>query len=320
MPSARPTRSPPTADARREILENAAEYLQQARLYAQAAGLYEVAASSRHTPERRRAEALRAKAKAIAAAAPHGGRQSGPGRPTARGAAVVCRRALRQQGRARRFPRCWSSTATPVDVAAARQAVYRAVYPALETARENQVPPLRIVDGVMQAEFKVEGDAAARLTACPCQRREAQRLAMAGRHGAGPGPHRAAAAKPAVLNDPAWAAVVSGSVTQQSLDKALTAVKQAKPENAGLPADAGGRLCRVGQDARRPGKPSPRRCSCAASGWTTAIGTSSGRIAEQYGLNDLAAGLYRKVPSRNLAAGDDIYALAQRRLKKIEKR
>jgi len=45
-----------------------------------------------------------------------------------------------------------------------------------------------------------------------------------------------------------------------------------------------------------------------------------GRIAEQYGLNDLAAGLYRKVPQKSLAAGDDAYTAAQRRLQKVEKR
>ena len=44
-------------------------------------------------------------------------------------------------------------------MAAALEVLYRAVHPALETARENQVPPLRIVDGVLQSEITVEGDA-----------------------------------------------------------------------------------------------------------------------------------------------------------------
>ena len=44
-------------------------------------------------------------------------------------------------------------------MAAALEALDRAVRPALETARENQVPPLRIIDGVLQAEMTVEGDA-----------------------------------------------------------------------------------------------------------------------------------------------------------------
>ncbi len=44
-----------------------------------------------------------------------------------------------------------------------------------------------------------------------------------------------------------------------------------------------------------------------------------GRIAEQYGLNDVAAGLYRKVPVAP-PGGADIYAAAQRRLKIVEKK
>ena len=42
-----------------------------------------------------------------------------------------------------------------------------------------------------------------------------------------------------------------------------------------------------------------------------------GRIAEHYGLNEVAAGLYRKVPARQ--AANDVYLLAQRRLKKVGK-
>ncbi len=45
-----------------------------------------------------------------------------------------------------------------------------------------------------------------------------------------------------------------------------------------------------------------------------------GRIAEQYRLNDLAAGLYRKVAPIPIAGRDDAYAVAQRRLKNVEKR
>ncbi len=50
------------ADARREILQDAADYLQQARLYAQAAAFFEAAAEG--SPK---ADELRAKAKAVAA-------------------------------------------------------------------------------------------------------------------------------------------------------------------------------------------------------------------------------------------------------------
>ena len=59
-----------------------------------------------------------------------------------------------------KIPALFVSTASPADVAAALDVLHRAVRPALETARENQVPPLRIVDGVLsQSEIKVEGDA-----------------------------------------------------------------------------------------------------------------------------------------------------------------
>jgi phage protein D len=44
-----------------------------------------------------------------------------------------------------------------------------------------------------------------------------------------------------------------------------------------------------------------------------------GRIAERYGLNEVAAGLYRKVPARQAAAVDGVYVLAQQRLKKMGK-
>jgi hypothetical protein len=43
-----------------------------------------------------------------------------------------------------------------------------------------------------------------------------------------------------------------------------------------------------------------------------------GRIAEHYGLDGVAAGLYRKVPAKPGAA-DDVYELAQRRLKEAGK-
>ena len=44
-----------------------------------------------------------------------------------------------------------------------------------------------------------------------------------------------------------------------------------------------------------------------------------GRIAEQYGLAEVAAGLYRKLPVKQAYAAGDFYLLAQRRLKKMGK-
>ena len=35
-----------------------------------------------------------------------------------------------------------------------------------------------------------------------------------------------------------------------------------------------------------------------------------GRIAEHYGLDEVAAGLYRRVPARQAAVADDVYAPA----------
>jgi hypothetical protein len=45
-----------------------------------------------------------------------------------------------------------------------------------------------------------------------------------------------------------------------------------------------------------------------------------GRIAEHYGLEDVAAGLYRRLSRPAQPAADDFYTLAQRRLKALEKR
>jgi hypothetical protein len=45
-----------------------------------------------------------------------------------------------------------------------------------------------------------------------------------------------------------------------------------------------------------------------------------GRIAEQYGLDDVAAGLYHRVPLKPPVANNDAFVLAQRRVKKMEKR
>jgi hypothetical protein len=142
------------ADARREILQNAAEYLQQARLYPQASALFEAAAEGSA-----KAEDLRAKAKAFAALRRMGESdlaQDGPRRVVQQ---LLAAALSGSKGR-EKFPALFVSTAAPGDIAATLPAVYRTVHPALELARENQVPPLRIVDGVLQAEFKVNGDAA----------------------------------------------------------------------------------------------------------------------------------------------------------------
>ncbi len=141
------------ADARREILQNAAEYLQQARLYAQASALYEAAAQGAA-----KAEELRAKAKAFAGMRRMGEAELAQDAPR-RIVQQLFAAALSGSKAREKIPALFVSTASAADVAAALPEIYRAVRPALETTRENQVPPLRIVDGVLsQSKITLEGD------------------------------------------------------------------------------------------------------------------------------------------------------------------
>ena len=105
-----------------------------------------------------KADELRAKAKAFAAMR-RMGESDLPRMPPRRVVQQLFAAALSGSKAREKIPALFVSTASPADVAAALEALYRAVRPALETARENQVPPLRIVDGVLQAEITVEGDA-----------------------------------------------------------------------------------------------------------------------------------------------------------------
>jgi tetratricopeptide (TPR) repeat protein len=123
---------------------------------------------------------------------------------------------------------------------------------------------------------------------------------------------------PLVFNHRAWLAVAEGNVDQQAIDDALTAAKRTAYENpvclrtlAAVYAEAGKtaealenlrRGVRLGGDQARD------------LDWYVL-----GRIAEQYGLDDVAAGLFRKVPRPKREAADDAYTLAQRQLKKLGK-
>ncbi len=143
------------ADSRREIVQNAAEYLQQARLYGLASAFYEAAAQGSA-----KADELRAKAKVFANMRRMGESelaQDGPRRVVQQ---LFAAGLSGSKGR-EKIPALFVSTATPGEIAAALESLYRAVRPALEAARENQVPPLRIIDGVLQSEIVVEGDATA---------------------------------------------------------------------------------------------------------------------------------------------------------------
>ena len=142
------------ADARREILQDAAEYLQQARLYAQAAAIEEAAAQGPAKPDE-----MLAKAKAFAALRRMGESELAQD-PPRRIVQQLFATALSGSKARAKVSALFVSTASPADIATALEVVHGAVRPALEAARENEVPPLRIVNGVLQAKITVEGDAA----------------------------------------------------------------------------------------------------------------------------------------------------------------
>jgi hypothetical protein len=300
------------ADARREILENAAECLQKSRLYAQAAALYEAAAQDADKPNE-----LRAKARAIAQLRRTDESEFAQDAPR-RAVQQLFAAALSGAKATDKIPGLLTATTSPADIAAAREAIFHAVCPALETARDDQVPPLRIVDSVMQAEFKVEGDAAngfrVRVSGGELNDSQWQVVMEQGQARIVP-----PIAKATTLNDMAWSAVASGNVTQQALDEALAAVKQAKPANPDCLRTLAAVYAELG---KTPDALQNLRHAVQLRGEHLDDGDwyVLGRIAEQYGLNDLAAGLYRKVPLKPIAGGDDAYAVAQRRLKKVEKR
>jgi tetratricopeptide (TPR) repeat protein len=310
------------ADARREILQNAAEYLQEARLYTQASSFYEAAAQGAA-----KGEELQAKAKAFA-----GMRRMGDSElsqdPARRVVQQLLAAALSGSKAAATIPPLLVNTASAADKAAAMEALHRAVRPALETARDNQVPPLRIIDGVLlQSEISVEGDAAAgfrvRVSGEQLNTSTWHVVMEQGQARLLPPETRATAvdaASDAVArwNNTAWAAVASGHVTQQVLEDALSAVKRTKQENAAcLHALAAlyAELDKTSEALENLRRAVDIHGECReGADWYVL-----GRIAEQYGLTDVAAGLYRKVPSRPVAAADDVFVLAQRRLKKVEK-
>ena len=303
------------ADARREALQDAAEYLQQARLYAQAAALYEAAA--RGSPK---AKELRAKAKALA-----GMRRMSESEldqsPPVRWVQRLLVAALSGSKARHEIPSLFVAPSSVSGVTpAVLSALYREVRPALETIREKQVPPLRIVDGVLQSEIsshdyrshgykvRVSGE---RLNDCTWyfEMEQGQARILTPWLLQTTGEHE---------NRLAWSAVASGHANQQVLDGALAAVKRTKEEDADcLRALAAveaelGKTSEALQNLRRALEICGQRSDDAD--WYVL-----GRIAEQYGLNDVAAGLYRKVSARQPAAADDVYALAQRRLKKMGK-
>ncbi len=187
----------------------------------------------------------------------------------------------------------------------------------LDAAREEPIPPLRIADGVMQADLKLEGDEKSgwRVRVSGEKLNDSVwQVAMENGQARIVPP----AATTAAQSDPAWAAVVAGNVTQQTLDAALAA-RQAKPDDAMHLRSLAAVYAELGktpdalENLRRAAQ--LRNARLDDGDWYVL-----GRIAEQYGLNDVAAGLYRKAPLTPPAAGDDVYAAAQRRLKSVEKR
>ena len=309
------------ADARREILQDAADYLQQARLYAQAAAFFEAAAEG--SPK---ADELRAKAKAVAALR-RMGQSELASEPPRRVVQQLLAAGLSGSKARAEIPALFVSTATPGDIAAALEALDRAVRPALETTRENEVPPLRIIDSVLQAEMKVDGDATKgfeirlsgeqlndsvwRVVMEKGQARLLPPAASAGTPGIG-------GSQVAELNNKAWAAVVAGKVNQQARDDALSAVKGTKQENATCLHTLAAVYAELGKTSEAL-ENLRRAVEIRGERTDEADWYVLGRIAEQYGLDEVAAGLYRKVPAQKDAAANDVYVLAQKRLKIVEK-
>jgi transglutaminase-like putative cysteine protease len=309
------------AAARCETLQNAAEYLQQARLYAQASVLYEAAAQGSA-----KADELKAKAKAFVEMRRIGESELAQDAPR-RVVQQLFAAALSGAKARAKIPALFVSTASPSDVSAALETLYRAVRPALETARENQVPPLRVVDGVLQTKISVEGDETTgfRLRVGGEELNESvwrvvmeQGQARLLPPAASASLQDVAADKAVQLSNLVWAALVSDKLKQRALDDALSAVKRTKKEDpiclralAAVYAELG-KTPEALENLRRAVE--IRGEHAEEADWYVL-----GRIAEQYGLNEVAAGLYRKVPAKRVVGADDVYVLAQRRLKKVGK-
>jgi len=118
----------------------------------------------------------------------------------------------------------------------------------------------------------------------------------------------------AVLNALAWHAVLQDAVGRQALDDSLAANKQRAFESGPCLHTLAAIYAELGRtnDAMEG-----LRSSVAARGGHLCDCDLYvlGRIAEQYELADVAAALYRRV-SRQSAA-QDVYGLAERRLKKL---
>ena len=97
------------------------------------------------------------------------------------------------------------------------------------------------------------------------------------------------------MNDRAWAAVVSGNVNQQALDDALAAVKRTKQENAACLYTLAAVYAELGktsealENLRRTVEMRGERSEEAD--WYVL-----GRIAEHYGLDEVAAGCIARCP------------------------
>ena len=114
-------------------------------------------------------------------------------------------------------------------------------------------------------------------------------------------------------------ALAGGSVGQQALDDALAAAARTSYENPACLATLGAVYAELGKtdDALET---LHRALSLRDDRFAASDNYILGRIAEQYALDDVAAGLYRKVPCPAHPAADDAYTLAQRRLKAMGKR
>ena len=112
--------------------------------------------------------------------------------------------------------------------------------------------------------------------------------------------------------------MVAGKVNQQALDDAISAVKGTQQASAICLHTLAAVYAELGKTSEAL-ENLRRAVAIRGERIDEADWYVLGRIAEQYGLGEVAAGLYRKVLTKKAAATDDVYALAQKRLKIVEK-
>ena len=125
-------------------------------------------------------------------------------------------------------------------------------------------------------------------------------------------------ASPAVLNNLAWNALLRGAAGPQAVDDATAAAAKTSYQNSACLNTLAAVQAEQGKTAEAL-ENLRRSVELRGDEAKEVDGYVLGRLAEQYGLDDIAAGLYRKISSPKRSSADDAYHLAQRRLKKLGK-